>query len=178
MVCSKVVFCHRTCSDFTLLHDFYPSVKQNVVFKTFSVFVVAGVISEYVWQFKYQDHIVENNLSDDGDICRELQDLITRFNIVICCFCHFSVHVKPMLVRSYCICLFDLSLWWKSLLNTIDKPKSCYIKYMKAFFGFAKYNAMCMLCEIGLLSVNTILHNYRISCKQNVMSSSNMLIRE
>ena len=54
-----------------------------VVSESFSKFVLDGQELAYVNNFKYLGHIIDNSMSDDADISREIKCLFTRTNIVI-----------------------------------------------------------------------------------------------
>jgi len=54
------------------------------------------------------------------------------------------------------MCDYDVALW--SSVSCLNKFRSCYIKRMKLFFGYNKYDSVTqMLLTIGL--PNTVMHN-------------------
>ena len=87
-------------------------------------------------QFKYLGHILTDNLSDDLDIRREIKALFTRCNILINSFKLCSYNVKLVLFKTYCCCFFGTALWAKRTVNMYNQFVSCYLKYIKCFFGY------------------------------------------
>jgi len=47
----------------------------------FPPFTIGDSCVQYISNFKYVGHIIMNNLSDDGDIRREIRCMFTRCNI-------------------------------------------------------------------------------------------------
>ena len=54
---------------------------------------------------------MENDLTDDADINREVKCLYTCTNILIRRFKRCSVRVKTQLFKTYGLCLFNAGLW-------------------------------------------------------------------
>jgi len=74
-----------------------------------------------------------------------------------------STHVKIVLFRTFCICLYGAALWSCYKNSTMLKLKYCYHKCMKKFFGYNKFHSVTeMLLDLGLPSFDTVIH-YRHS---------------
>ena len=113
--------------------------------------------------FKYLGHIIDNCMSDDADISRELKCLFSRANVLIMRFKSCSWTVKIRLFKAFCVYVFyDIGLWSNFKLGTINKLAAAYTRCLKKFFCFYKYSSVTdMLLQLGLPTFNTILHNNR-----------------
>jgi hypothetical protein len=154
--------------------------SRKIVCTTFPNFRVGTSQLEFVTQFKYLGHIIDNDLNDDADIVREIRSLFTRCNILILIrrFSRCSLAVKLRLFRSYCICFYDSALWVHYSSQSLAKLLSCYNKCIKNFFGFAKYSSVThMLLYLGLPSFNTVLINQRASLNLRISSTANNLVQ-
>jgi len=57
----------------------------------------------------------------------------------------------------------------------LNKFKSAYIKCMKLFFNFSKYSSVTdMLLQLGVPSINTVLHNASWRFLQRLSVCSNI----
>ena len=95
----------------TVCMVFNPNQKCKVVAENFPRFILAGCELSFVDKFKYLGHIVENDLSDNSDINREIKCLYTRTNIMMRRFHRCTVKVKLQLFKTYCMCFYDAALW-------------------------------------------------------------------
>ena len=122
--------------------------------------------------------MIEDTLQDDSDINRELRCLFTRANLLNRRFWRCSVDVKLRLFRTFCLCFYDMSLWKYYKLGSVNKLAAAYVKFIKIFFGYAKYYSVTMmLLELGLPSFNTIRHNAGCRLKTSLSCSVNNLVR-
>jgi len=92
----------------TVCMMFKPKCKRLVVSESFSKFVLDGQELAYVNSFQYLGHIIDNSMSDDADISREIKCLFTRTNILIRRFGKCSVTVKKKLFTAFCLCFMML----------------------------------------------------------------------
>ena len=77
------------------------ALKIELFLKTTHPFNFPGAgLRMYVTSFKYLGHIIENDLSDDRDINREIKSLYTRTNILIRRFSRCSFGVKNKVVQN------------------------------------------------------------------------------
>jgi len=79
-----------------LFYDFYD----------FPNFTFDGCALNFVSEFRYLGHVLNDNLNDDDDIYRELKCLFVRTNMLISRFHHCSKNVKLALFRSFCLCMY------------------------------------------------------------------------
>jgi len=63
-----------------------------------------------VKEFKYLGHIINNELSDNNDVKREIRNLFMRTNILIRRYSNCSVGVTLTLFKAYCMCLYDAGI--------------------------------------------------------------------
>ena len=139
---------------------FEPQDRKKVVAKHFSSFQIDGTKLKFVDKFKYLDHVLKYDMSDDDDMLREVRNMFYRSNILVRKFAKCSRHVKLMLFKSYCINLYGIALWKDYKASSLLTIKSCYHRCIKIFFGFDRhYSVTNMLLELGLPSFNTILAN-------------------
>ncbi len=90
---------------------------------------------------------------DDADIQREITNMFIRTNLLLRKFSKCSVNVKTVLFKSYCLCLYDASLWKCFNAGTLDKLRSCYNRCIKLFFGYKRRDSMTnvFLCSYAFL---------------------------
>ena len=82
-----------------------------------------------------------------------------------------------MLFRSYCICLYDAALWSVYKTGTISKLAACYNRCIKTYFGFTRrYSVTQILFNLGLPSINTVLHNCKTIFMRTWLNSSNSIV--
>ena len=92
---------------------FNPACKCKAVPCMFPEFTLNGSNLKYVQEFKYLGHVLNNKLSDDDDIKREIRCMFLRTNILLRRSGKCSVAVKLSLFRSYCLCFYNIGLWCK-----------------------------------------------------------------
>ena len=73
---------------------FSPCKRSLRIADVFPTFVLAGCTLAFVAHCKYLGHIIENSLSDDRDINREIKLLFARTNVLIRRFKRCSTLVK------------------------------------------------------------------------------------
>jgi len=72
---------------------------------------LCGQTLEFVSEFRYLGHIINDRLSDDNDINREIRNMYVRTNMLIRRFGRCSRILKTRLFRTYCACLYCSALW-------------------------------------------------------------------
>ena len=156
---------------------FNPCTRRKIVCSSFPAFSLAGCNLLFVEQFRYLGYIINNSLSDDNDICREIKCLFVRANLLCRRFYRCSLQVKLRLFRSFCICFYDTALWISYTAATLAKFTACYTKCLKSFFGYSKYSSVTsMLLDLGLPTCNTLLHNYKFSFLTRLAKCDNFLV--
>ena len=162
----------------TVCMVFNPCTRRKIVCSSFPAFSLAGCNLLFVEQFRYLGHIINNSLSDDSDICREIKCLFVRANLLCRRFYRCSLQVKLRLFRSFCICFYDTALWISYTAATLAKFTACYTKCLKSFFGYSKYSSVTsMLLDLGLPTCNTLLHNYKFSFLTRLAKCDNSLVK-
>jgi len=139
-----------------------PRNKERDITDDFSSFTFAGCVLNFVSQFRYLGHMLNDSLfdDDDDDICREIKCLVVRINVLISRFCRCSKNVKLVLFRSFCLCMYNVALWKYFSITTFDKFKAAYHKCIRKMFCYTRCDSMSGIL-IELPSV-TIVHNSRV----------------
>jgi len=80
--------------------------------------MLSGQCLQFINEFKYLGHILNNSCTDDNDIKREIRNLYARTNVLNRRFGKCSSNVKLLLFKSFCLCLtllyglhLTLALW-------------------------------------------------------------------
>jgi len=56
--------------------------------------------------------------------------------------------------------------------------EAAYVKYIKSFFGFERrYSVTKMLCNLGLPTFNTVIHNAQVRLDSSVDIHNNELVK-
>ena len=118
----------------TVCMVFNPCSKHKIVCSSFPAFSIAGCNLLFVEHFKYLGHIIENSMSDDSDINRELKCLFVRANLLCRRFYRCTLQVKLKLFRAFCICFYDTALWCNYTTGMLSKFIACYNKCAKFFW--------------------------------------------
>ena len=162
----------------TVCMVFNPTCKRKAVSCIYPEFILNGVCLKYVCEFKYLGHVVNNKLSDDEDVKREIRNMFIRTNILLRRFGKCSTAVKWSLFRSYCLCFYDIGLWSKYSATVFKRMEACYNKCIKSFFKYHRYDSVTdMLNELGLSSFDVLFNDYVTKCKLRWFMASNDAIR-
>ena len=162
----------------TVCMTFLPRMRDKIISRTFPCFQLDGTPLTFVNDFKYLEHHISCDLSDDLDIRREIRNMFLRTNILIRKFAKCSMVVKLLLFRTYCLCLYDNALWLNHTAGIMCKLQYCYNKCIKLFFGFERRHSVTqMLLELGLPSFATVMHNSKYVFTQSWVSSCNTIVR-
>jgi len=167
----------------TVCMVFAPSNRAHIVSTSFPLFKLGSSYIQYVDKFKYLGHIIDQHLSDDNDVLREVSSMFVRTNILCRKFSKCSINVKVCLFKSYCLCFYGTALWRCYKIRTINKLKSAYNKCMKIFFGYnRRYSVTQLLLELGLPSWSTLTANSQsvfvkswLNCENKLTSHLHML---
>jgi len=105
-------------------------------------------------------------------VLREVRGLFTRTTILARKMC--SVAVKTVLFKSFCMCSYGMELCKFYTAGAINILRSCYIRFMKSFFGYTRsYSVTNMLLELRLPTFDTLLWNSRVSWLHNQLQTCN-----
>jgi len=156
---------------------FVPKNRSYTYASVFPLFRIGVSDLQFVPQFKYLGHIITHNLSDDNDIQREVRSMFVCCNILIRKFSNCSRLVKLKLFQSYCLCFYDIALWYLYSIGSLSKFRSCYNKCIKLFFRYKKYDSVTnILFETGLPSFDTVCHNAKCTFRTRWLSCSNSMV--
>jgi len=156
-------------------------ILNRMVSSCFPLFSLGNSTLQYVSSFRYLRHIISDTLCDIEDIQREIMNMFFRTNVLIRKFIKCSHVVKCTLFGSYCLSLYDIGLWHKYTVTSINKFKSCYNQCLKSFFGYRRsYSLTQVLIETGLPCFETVMHNCSCifdRCWQNCPNAVVFIIR-
>ena len=156
---------------------FQPCCKSKCMASDFPAFLLNGNALQFVNEFRYLGHVINNNFSDDDDIKREIRNLFMRTNILIRRYGKCSVNVKLVLFRAYCMCMYDVGLWSHYSVTVLSKLRSCYNKCIKMFFGYARcHSVTALLSDLRLPCFDLLFSNCVNSFKSRWISSKNVLV--
>ena len=100
-----------------------------------------------------------------------------RTNILINRFKKCPLAVKLTIFKSFCMCMYNISLWCNYSVTVLRKLISCYVKCIKLMFCFHKYDSVTsILLQLGLPTFNTIFHNARMRFRSKLNTSCNLLV--
>ena len=68
--------------------------KSHHVSNAYPNFIVSGATLQYVHNFRYLGHTLDDKLQDDTNVRREIRNMFIRCNILLRRFGKCSVHVK------------------------------------------------------------------------------------
>ena len=126
--------------------------------------MLSGQRLQFINEFKYLGHILNNNCLDDNDIKREIRNLYARINVLNKQFSKCSINAKLMLFKTFCLCLYDSALWTLFNSGSLNRLKACYNKCIKTLFGFLGiYSVTYMLSDLGLSTFVELLDKCRLS---------------
>ena len=114
-------------------------------------------------QFRYLGHVLNDDMTDDDDLCREIKNLFVQTNTLLCRFRKCSCKVKLVLFKSFCLNMYDVALWKYYSVTTFNKFKLAFNKCIKLMFGFKKDDSLSgVLMELSVPSVDNIVFNSRV----------------
>jgi len=162
----------------TVCMNFKPANRSRLVSDVFPLFKIGSCDIQFVSEFKYLGHVLDNRMNDDGDIYREIKNLFIRTNVLLRRFGKCSVSVKLLLFKSYCLCMYDTALWYSHTKASLNKLRSCYNRCVKLFFGFGRsYSLTQTYLELRLPTFDTVLVNNSFRFEQCWRRSPNILVR-
>jgi hypothetical protein len=158
----------------TVCMVFNPKCKRMIVDSAFPNFVIDGTPLQFVKEFKYLGHMVNNEFSDDDDVKREIRNFFMRTNILIRRYSKCSVAVKLTLFKAYCMSMYGAGIWVNYSTGVFNKLRSCYNKCVKMFFGFDRcYSVTQMLAELSLPCFDNLIRDNvnSFTCRWNTCSN-------
>jgi len=157
---------------------FNPINRNKIVDTIFPNFTLGNSVLQFVSEFRYLGHIIENTLCDNTDIQREIRNMFVRTNILARRFSRCSLEVKIVLFRAYCISLYDTALWNRYNEGVMHRLSSCYNKCLKIFFKFRRNDSITqILLDLGLPSFKTIIVNSSVVFSRCYANCSNSIIQ-
>ena len=140
--------------------------------------MLSGQCLQFINEFKYLGHILNNNCTDVNDTKREMRNLYARTSILIRRFSRCSINVKPMLFESFCLCLYDSAIWTTFNSGSLDRLKACYNKCIKFLFGYLRTHSVTnMLSGLGLPTFVELLDKCRLSFCIKWQTSINPIVK-
>jgi len=78
---------------------FRPRHSSKVVSSCFPCFRLGYKVLQFVTEFKYLGHVIDNSLTDDDDVKREMRNMFVRTNILLRRFVKCTRDVKVIFLR-------------------------------------------------------------------------------
>jgi len=69
---------------------FKPRSNTRYMTNNFLNYIIDGCAFNFLSEFQYSGHVLNDNLNDDDDICRQIKCLFVRTNLLISRFRHCS----------------------------------------------------------------------------------------
>ena len=178
ILCINIASLDLTCNtNKTMCMIFNPVNRSKIVTNSFPHFFIGNCKLQFCTSFKYLGHIINNDLSDDLDIQREVRNLYIRTNMLIRRFSKCSLSVKRLLFKTFCLCFYDTALWSNYHKKSINKFTACYNKCLKKFFGYKRQDSLTMtLFELKLPSCDTTIFNNNVLFRQQCLNSVNSIV--
>ena len=178
ILCINIASLDITCNtNKTMCMIFNPVNRSNIVSNSFPHFFIGNCQLQFCTSFKYLGHIINNDLSDDLDIEREIRNLYIRTNMLIRRFFKCSLSVKCLLFKTFCLCFYDIALWSLYHKKTLMKFTSCYNKCVKKFFGYKRQDSLTMiLLQLRIPTCATTLYNSKFLLRQQCLNNANIIV--
>jgi len=136
-----------------------------------------GNALDYVSNFKYLGHIIDNKLNDELDMKSKERMLYGRSNMLIRKFYFCSALVKHKLFSAYCSNIYLCTLWaqYKGAAG-----RSITVAYNNAFRIIMGFNMRCsasgMFAVSGFLNFSAMYRRHVFSLKCKLESSCNSIL--
>ena len=89
-----------------------------------------------------------------------------------------DINVKLCLFQAYCTQFYGCSTWKIFKVTVMRHFEAAYVKCLKRFFGFERrYSVTKMLCDFGLPTFNTVIHNAQVRLASSVDIHNNELVK-
>ena len=147
----------RICEKVGVTHNILYNSKKSAVMIIRSAllrdsvlpsFTLCNNILKVVHVVKYLGHYVNDDLTDDADISRQIRKQYVQANILLRKFYMCSLDVKLSLFRTYCSPMYTAQLWWNYKKCTITKLHTVYHNTFKLLAGVSKYESTSMMCAV------------------------------
>ena len=146
--------------------------------KCFPRFQLNNNCMEFVNSAKYLGHWLSTLENDNLDISNQIRSLFARTNYLFRRFSRCSIRVKISLFKSFCINFYGIALWNRYNIGIWKKLTSAYVKCIKIFFGYNKYDSVTeIFLTLKLPTLNTLLHNAKLKLAQNCRTHCNSLVQ-
>ena len=119
-------FSFKCCDDYAVSHDIVyngskscvsicspnKTVSTDTVFRIQNNLIVRKPKTKYLGLVMgHYGHIINEDMSDDADVFRQVKCLYIRGNIISRKFANCSINVKLVVFKTYCSCLYTSQLW-------------------------------------------------------------------
>lgn len=142
-----------------------------------SLYIGENGIKE-VEKVKYLGHWICNDLSDDLDIERQIQNLYMRAHMLKRTFSHCSYAVKRCLFLTYCTCLYTSPLWVSYRSSTMNKIRVAYNNCLRMIFVLPKVCSISMkFVELDITMFHALLRKQIYSFKGRLDTIDNGMVR-
>ena len=139
--------------------------------------LVNGNALDYVSNFKYLGHIIDNKLNDELDMKSKERMMYGRSNMLIRKFYFCSASVKHKLFSAYCSNIYLFTLWAQYRRAAGRSIKVAYNNAFRIIMGFnMRCSASGMFAVSGVLNFSAMYRRHVFSFKCRLESSFNSII--
>ena len=132
----------------------------------------------YVSSTKYLGCLLNDNLSDDEDMMRQMRLLYVRANILLRDFSQCSLAVKVRLFKCYCLVFYCPALWSDFKMYSFDKMRVAFNNVHRKLLGYERRDSASQMFVFNdLCNIESLLRKCIHSFMQRLHSSKNVLIR-
>ena len=157
---------------------FKPYKPSRCVSYSFPVFMLDGCMLSMVHSCKYLGHLISSSFDDNAEIQRQMGLLYARTNILIRRFSRCSRDVKLCLFKTYCGNFYGIALWDHFNVTVRRKFEAAYVKCIKMFFGYSRYDSVTgMFAQLGLPTFSTIVHNEKYKLADCARHHANIVVK-
>jgi len=175
----------NVCTDYGIEHDivFNPvkskcmAILPNRYKLSLPTVSLNGDDLVYTDNIKYLGVILNNTLSDDNDIMRQLRCLYASSNILLRKFSHCSLPVKLQLVESFCLNFYCSPLWCNYTKQNMLKLRVAYNNVFRLLLGYSRRDsAKTMFVENRIDGFETRIRKSCYKFRQRALLCENNVV--
>ncbi len=173
-----ITFANENCLIYNKTKTKCLCVKPKHMTKLFVPnFYLENFLITSVQQETYLGYILNDNMSDDDHIIKEMRNLYARGNMLIRYFKHCTDTVKIMLFKTFCTSLYCCPLWIKYKKSTLKKLHVACNKLFKHLMNVPRdFSASMLFVNCNVRNFPCLRRKLVYSFTNRVRKSSNILV--